>query len=443
MGTMSISKLIVNISLPMVFSMLVQALYNVVDSIFVARIDEAALTAVSLAFPIQNLMIAFAVGTAVGANALLATRLGQKNRAEVNKAAMNGLFLAFCTFITFFVLGLFVLHPYMATQTKDTAIIKYGMEYLNIVVLGSFALFEVVMLDRILQGTGRTVYTMISQICGALTNIILDPLLIFGIAFFPRMGMVGAALATVIGQVVSMFVSLYFNLAKNPDVSLSLKGFKPELHIIKQIYSVGVPTILLNAISSITTYLMDLILGTFSMTVIAVYGAYFKLNSFIFLPLFGLNNGLVPIIAYNYGAEKPERIKKAISLGLIYSCSIMALGTLLFELIPGPLLSLFNASEEMLEVGIPALRIIAPSFMGAAGVITLSSVFQAFGTAHYSMIASFMRQLVVLLPVAYAMSKTGNLFNVWLAFPIAEIASLTAALLFMHKLKRTKLNALS
>jgi putative MATE family efflux protein len=442
MGTMPVSKLIINISLPMVFSMFVQALYNIVDSIFVAQINEQALTAVSLAFPVQNLMTAVGIGTAVGVNALLSTRLGQNRQEEVDKSAINGLYLAVCNFIVFFILGLFIIRPYLRTQTSDTQIIEYGVQYLNVVVLGSFGLFVVVMLDRILQGTGLTFYTMISQLCGAVTNIVFDPILIFGLGPFPKLGMTGAAIATIFGQFISMFLSFGFNIKKNKEVHFHFRGFRPDRHIIREIYTVGVPAILLNAITSLTTYLINLILGIFSTTAIAVYGVYFKLNSFLFMPLFGLNNGLVPIIAYNYGAENKRRIKKTIRTGLIYGIGIMVFGTIVFELFPKQLLRLFAASDEMLTIGVPALRIIALGFVGAAVAITLSSVFQAFSNAVYSMIVSFARQIIVLLPVAYLLGKTGKVYNVWWAFPIAEVASVSISLFMMARINRKKISIL-
>ena len=440
MGIMPVPRLILNISLPMMFSMLIQALYNIVDSYFVGKISEEAFTAVSLAFPVQNLMLAFGLGTAIGVNALLATRLGQKRFDDVSKTAMNGLFLGFCNFVLFFLLAIFFTKPYFVSQAQGvSAIVDYGELYLKACIYGSLGLFELFMFDRILQGTGLTFYTMISQICGAVTNIVFDPLLIFGIGPFPALGITGAAIATVLGQWVSMFISLFFNITKNHEVRFSLKRLKPDWHTIKQIYAVGIPTILLNAISSVTTYFMNLILGAFSTTAIAVYGAYFKLNSFIFMPLFGLNNGLVPIIAYNYGAGHKERIQKTIRIGLLFGIVIMALGTLIFELFPAPLLKLFSAGEDMLSIGTVALRIIASSFMGAAIAITLSSVFQGFSSAVYSMIVSFLRQLVVLLPVAYIMAKTGSLNRVWLSFPVAEVASVLVSVLCYLRIKRTKI----
>lgn len=440
MGTMPVPKLILNISLPMMFSMFIQALYNIVDSYFVGKISENAFTAVSLAFPVQNLTLAFGIGTAIGVNALLATRLGQKRFDEVSKTAMNGLFLGFCNFVLFFVLAIFFTRPYFASQAQGVEeIVAYGEQYLKVCIYGSLGVFELFMFDRILQGTGLTFYTMISQICGAVTNIVFDPLLIFGLGPFPAMGIMGAALATVLGQWVSMFISLAYNVAKNHEVQFTLKNLKPEWRTIKQIYAVGIPTILLNAISSVTTYFMNLILGAFSTTAIAVYGAYFKLNSFIFMPLFGLNNGLVPIIAYNYGAGHKARIQKTIKIGLLFGIAIMLVGTVLFELFPAHLLRLFSAGEEMVHIGTIALRIIASSFVGAAIAITLSSVFQGFSTAVYSMVVSFLRQLVVLLPVAYIMAKTGNLNRVWLSFPVAEVASVLVSLVCYMRIKRTKI----
>ncbi len=440
MGTMSVPLLIVNISLPMMISMMIQALYNIVDSALVGRINENALTALSLAFPLQNLMIAFGVGTAVGVNALLSTKLGQKKAEDVNKAAMNGLFLAFCNYIFFLLLSFFILRPYFVSSAKGVAqIVSYGEDYMHIVMKASFGLFGVVMLDRLLQATGRTLFTMISQISGALCNVVLDFCLIFGLGPFPKLGVAGAAIATVIGQCLSMVLSLVFNLAFNHDIQFKFRNFKPDFATIRQIYLVAIPTILFNGATSITTYLLQLILGIFSTTAIAVYGVYFKLNSFVFMPVFGLNSGLVPIIAYNYGACKKKRIFKSVHTGLLFALTIMGFGLLLFELIPGPLLRLFSATDEMLKIGIPAIRIIAPSFIGAAISITLSSVFQAFSSAVYSMIVAFMRQLVILLPVAYLLSLTGNIRNVWFSFPIAEVVSVTFSLLFYMRLRKNKI----
>ena len=438
MGVMPVTKLLLNMSLPIMLSMLVMACYNIVDSIFVAQINENALTAISLAFPVQTLMIAVSIGTAIGVNALLAMKLGQKDSDAVNKIAMNGLFLSVCSFIVFFILGFLFTKPYLKTQTSDEQIIQFGSEYLKIITMASSALFVSTMSDRLLQATGRTFYTMITQLVGAITNIILDPLMIFGIGPFPKMGMAGAAWATVIGQIFSAVVSLYFNLKKNPDIHFKLKGFKPNSLIIGQIYKIGIPSILLQSINSVTTYGMNLILGTFSATAIAVYGVYFKLNSFIFMPVFGLTTGMVPIVSYNYGAGNAERIKKTVKSTIL----IMIFGIVIFELFPAELLMLFKASEHMLGIGCTAMRIIAPSFIGAAIAITFGSTFQALGKSFLSMTVSFVRQIVVLLPVAYFLSRTGKLENVWFCFLVAEIFAISLSAFFMHRIKKTMLDKL-
>ena len=442
MGVMPVTKLLLNMSLPIMLSMLVMACYNIVDSIFVAQINENALTAISLAFPVQTLMIAVSIGTAIGVNALLAMKLGQKDSDAVNKIAMNGLFLSVCSFIVFFILGFLFTKPYLKTQTSDEQIIQFGSEYLKIITMASSALFVSTMSDRLLQATGRTFYTMITQLVGAITNIILDPLMIFGIGPFPKMGMAGAAWATVIGQIFSAAVSLYFNLKKNPDIHFKLKGFKPNSLIIGQIYKIGIPSILLQSINSVTTYGMNLILGTFSATAIAVYGVYFKLNSFIFMPVFGLTTGMVPIVSYNYGAGNAERIKKTVKSTILIAVSIMIFGIVIFELFPAELLMLFKASEHMLGIGCTAMRIIAPSFIGAAIAITFGSTFQDLGKSFLSMTVSFVRQIIVLLPVAYFLSRTGKLENVWLCFLVAEIFAISLSAFFMHRIKKTMLDKL-
>ena len=440
MGTMPVMKLIINMSLPMMFSMFVMALYNIVDSIFVAKINEDALTAVSLAFPVQNLMISFAVGTGVGVNSLLSRRLGQRNQEDVNKTAMNAVFLALCNFAVFFIAGLTLVKPYLISQRVSGEIVAYGEEYLHVVLFLSFATFLGITFDRLLQSTGHTLYTMYSQLSGAVFNVILDPLLIFGIGPFPKMGIRGAALATVLGQILGLCVSVFCNLKKNREIQFKLKNIIPDIRIIGEIYKVGVPSILLSSITSFTTYFINIILGTFSSTAIAVYGVYFKLNSFIFMPVFGLNNGIVPIIAYNYGAKRKDRIKETIRCALILAVGIMLLGTAIFELLPAQLLA--EASLAMLQIGVPAMRIIACSFAGAAVAITLSSVFQAFGSAVYSMIATFVRQLVVLLPVTYLLSLAGNINDIWWSYLIAEAASVAACLFFMHRVYKNKIETL-
>lgn len=442
MGVMPVGKLLIQMALPMMISMLVQALYNIVDSIFVGYISENALTAVSLAFPIQNLMIAVATGTGVGINALLSMRLGQKNQNAVNDTAMNGLFLSLCSTLIFIVLGFTIPEVYFKSQTTDLEIIDYGIKYLRVCLIGSFGLFTGITFERLLQATGQTVNSMIAQLAGAITNIVLDPILIFGLLGCPALGITGAALATVVGQFVTLFVSAYLNFKKNKEIVFNFKTFKPSKSVIAEIYRVGIPSILLASIGSVMTYLMNLILGAFTMTAVAVFGVYFKLNSFIFMPVFGMNNALVPIIAYNYGARNRKRITGTLKRGVIIILCIMTFGTILFELFPEFLLGLFNASPEMLEIGIPALRIIAIHFPVAAICIIFMSCFQALGMGITSMIVSFVRQLVVLLPVAYLLSLTGVLSSVWWCFPIAELSALILSSFFMIKVFKVKLKDL-
>ena len=431
MGTMSVGRLLVQISLPMMISMLVQALYNIVDSIFVAQISENALTAVSLAFPIQNLMISTAVGTGVGVNALLSRRLGEQNEKGVTDSALNGIFLYAVTMIVFAALGLFLPRWYFESQTNNPEIIEYGVQYLSICMIVSFGLYGAILFERLLQSTGRTVLSMISQLAGAITNIIFDPLLIFGLLGFPKLGIAGAAWATVFGQIVGFVISFTLNLTKNKEIKFTVKGFRPNGRTIADIYKVGVPSILLGSIGSLLTYLINLILGAFTMTAVAVYGVYFKLQSFIFMPVFGLNNGIVPIVAYNYGAKRKDRIMRSIKLCAIAAVMIMVAGLLIFELFPCQLLAMFNASDEMYAIGVPALRRIAIHFPVAAVCITLISVFQALGKGLMSMIVSFVRQVIVLLPAAYLLSLTGDVNNIWWSFIIAEGASLVASLIGM------------
>lgn len=440
MGTMPVTKLLLNMSLPIMLSMLVMACYNVVDSVFVARIHENALTAISLAFPVQTLMLAVSIGTAIGVNALLAMKLGEKDSDAVNRIAMNGLFLAVCSYVVFLFLGIFFIVPYLSSQTDSAHILQFGKEYLFIIMTASIAVFVTTMSDRLLQATGRTFFTMITQLLGSVTNIILDPLMIFGIGPFPQMGMAGAAWATVIGQCVSAVSSIFFNIRKNPDIQFKLKGFRPDPRIIAQIYKIGVPSILLQSINSVTSYGMNLILGAFSATAIAVYGVYFKLNSFVFMPVFGLTTGMIPIISYNYGAQNALRIKKTVRSALFIAVFIMIVGVTVFECIPAHLLRLFKASSSMLEIGCTAMRIIAPSFIGAAIGITFGSVFQALGKSFLSMIVSLVRQIIVLLPAAYLLSRTGVLSNVWYCFLIAETVSISVSVAFMLRIKKTVIN---
>ena len=436
MGVMPVNKLLITMALPMIISMLVQAMYNIVDSIFVSRICEDALTAVSLAFPMQNLMIAVASGTGVGMNALLSRSLGEKNQESANAAAKHGIFLALCSYLVFLLFGLIACGFFFRTQTDSTVIIRYGETYLSICCICSIGIFMQMNFERILQATGRTFYSMITQTVGAVINIILDPILIFGMFGMPEMGIAGAAVATVFGQIVASLLAIFFNIRFNTDVSLNFRGFRPQGRIILQIYSVGIPSILMMSISSVMVYGMNRILLAFTSTATAVFGVYFKLQSFIFMPIFGMNNGMVPIVAYNYGAAKPDRILKTIKLAMTYAEAFMLIGLAAFQLIPDVLLSMFNASTDMLAIGEPALRTISWSFLVAGICIICSSTFQALGNGMYSLLVSFARQLVVLLPAAFLLSLTGNVNAVWWSFPIAEVASLTCSLLFLRRINR-------
>ena len=436
MGVMPVNQLLVTMSLPMVISMLVQALYNVVDSIFVAKINENALTAVSLAFPIQTLMIAVAGGTCVGINAVLSRSLGEKDYEKVNKSACNGIILMIFGYLIFLVVGLFATAPFYRSQTDDMEIVQYGIDYLSVVCCCSFGIFAQFTFEKILQATGKTFYTMITQGAGAIINIILDPVLIFGLAGMPQMGVRGAAVATVIGQIVAGILAFYFNFTKNEEVKISRSGMKIDGAIIKQIYMIGIPSMIMQAIGSVMTYGMNRILISFTSTATAVFGVYYKLQSFVFMPIFGMNNGLVPILSYNYGAGKRERFMQAMRLGIMYAVAAMMIGLAVFQLIPATLLELFEASETMIEIGVPALRIISVSYLLAVFCIICGTVFQALGCAVYSMIVSIARQLVVLLPAAYLLSLTGNLNYVWWAFPIAELMSLCVTIVFLFIVNR-------
>ena len=436
MGTMPIGRLLFSMSVPMMLSMMVQALYNIVDSVFVAMISEDALTAVSLAFPLQTLMISFGVGLGVGLNAYLSRALGQKDFDRVNKSAVNGIFIELIVMLAFFLIGLLGAAPYFRVQTNDPVISEYGRVYLSIVCCCSLGFFMEITFERILQSTGRTFYAMITQMTGAIFNIIMDPVLIFGLFGAPKMGIAGAALATVMGQHIAAVLAVFLNLKKNPEVSFRFRGFRPDPQVIRGIFSVGLPSVIMQAIGSVMTYGMNQILITFTPTATAVFGVYFKLNSIIFMPVFGLNNGSVPIIAYNYGAGRKERVTGTIRLVFLSAIAIMTLGCLIFQLFPVQLFRLFNASDNMLSIGVPAFRIIALSFPVAGFCIASGSVFQAMGRGVYSMINSIMRQLVVLLPSAWLLSKTGVLNNVWWSFDIAEVMSFACSLFFYLKLKR-------
>lgn len=439
MGTMPIGKLLFNMSLPMMISMLVQALYNIVDSIFVAKLSENALTAVSLAFPLQTLLIAVGTGTGVGMNALLSKSLGEKNFKKANATASNAAVLYFFSYLVFFILGFTIVRPFYASQigNADQEIMELGIEYLSTVMIFSFGLLAQVFFERLLTSTGRTIFSMTSQLTGAITNIILDPILIFGLLGAPKMGVTGAAVATVIGQCVAALVAGFCNHRYNHDVKLKFHGFRLDFHIIGTIYAVGIPTIIMQSIGSVMTYCMNRILIEFSSTATAVFGVYFKLQSFFFMPVFGLNNGITPIIAYNYGAGQRKRMLKTIKLSMLVAFCLTFIGFLCFEGIPQILLSLFNASDEMLTIGVPALRIIGIHYLIAWFCIVSGTVFQALGKAFFSMIVSIMRQLFVLIPVAYILANLGGLHVVWWSFPIAEVISLMVSSFFLVRINRT------
>ena len=442
MGVMPVKKLISSMAFPMMVSMLVQALYNVVDSIFVARLGENALSAVTYAFPLQSLMMAVGSGTGVGMNALLSRSLGETRFDKSDSAANTGIFLTFCSFIAFLLFSLLGSHWAIAVQLSGNSnsaaaaeIIKDGHAYLSTVTGFSLGLFFQLTFERLLQSTGRTQLSMISQTTGAVINIIFDPIMIFGLFGFPRFGVAGAAYATVLGQSVAALLGLFMNLKYNTDIHLSWKGvLHPDGDTVGRIYTVGVPSILMMSIGSVMTYGMNMILTAFSTTATAVFGVYFKLQSFFFMPVFGLNNGLIPVLAYNYGAKRKDRIDEALKFSFGLAIAIMLCGTLVMHLFPDVLLGFFNADEAMLEIGIPAQRIISLCFPFAAIGIISGSIFQAFSESIYSLIISLGRQLVVLLPVAWLLSKTGNVTNVWWAFPIAEGASVVLSFIFFKKI---------
>ena len=437
---MPITKLIWNMSLPIIASMLVQALYNIVDSWFVSRVSEQALTAVSLAFPAQNLMIGLATGTAVGVNALMGRALGAGLRERADKVANNGVFLAVVGFVISALLGLTCSDLFFRSQTQVESIIQMGNDYLRIVTIGSLGMFCQIMYERLLQGTGRSILSMYTQGLGAIINIILDPIFIFGL----KMGVAGAAVATIIGQFCGCALAIYFNHKKNTDITLSLRGFRPNWRLIGEIYAIGLPSVIMIAIGSVMTFLMNKILITYHAaheTAATAFGVYFKLNSFIFMPIFGLNNGVIPIVAYNYGAQNRRRMMATIKRSALYACCIMVLGTVLFWAIPDTLLRLFDASDVMLAAGVPALRIISLSFCMAGACIALGSSFQALGKSMYSMVTSIVRQLVFLIPIAYVLARygasVGNSDLVWWCYPLAEIFSLTLTLVFFSRMYKT------
>lgn len=435
MGTAPVHGLLLKMSLPVMASMMIQSLYNVVDSIFVSRINQDALTAVSYCFPIQSLMIAFAIGTSVGMGALVSRFLGAKDFERVNKIVANGMFLMACTYVLFFVFAASA-HSFMGVQTGADRIVEYGTTYLRIVCGLSPALLATVYFERLLQSTGKTKFIFFTQGLGAIINIILDPILIFGLLGAPRLGVAGAAYATVFGQACGAALGIFFNFRYNHEITINMKGFRPEGRIIRDIYGIGLPSIIMQSVGSVMVFGLNQILGAFTDTAVAAFGAYFKLQSFVFMPIFGLNNGVVPIIAYNYGAANRGRMLEAKKIATRYAVGYMTFGLILFWLIPDVLMGFFDASPEMLEIGRSCLRILSLAFPLAGYSIMQGSVFQALGKSIYSMYTSIVRQLVVLLPVAYVFSKMGVLNYVWFSFPIAEIVGLAMTIVFVRNIHR-------
>ena len=438
MGVLPIGRLLASMAIPMMLSMLVQALYNVVDSVFVSRISENALNAVSLAFPLQNLMIAVGAGTAVGINALLSRSLGEKKQEMADRAAGTGIFLSLCSAVAFALIGVFLSRAFFMSQAKSVPeIVEMGTTYTRICLVLSVGLFCQFCFERLLQSTGRTVLAMVTQMVGAVTNIVLDPVFIFGLFGLPRLGVAGAAVATVLGQFIGALLAVILNLKYNPEIHLRLRFIRPNRYVVKEIYRVGVPSIVMQSIDSVMTFDMNKILFVFTPTATAVFGAYFKIQSFIFMPVFGLNNGMLPIISYNYGAARIDRVKRTVKLSICTAVCIMTVGFAIFQLAPATLLALFDASAEMTAIGVPALRVISISFLLAGFCIISGSVCQAIGNPLYSMAVSICRQLVVLLPAAWLLAQTGRLELVWWSFPIAEIASVTLSAIFLRRTMRS------
>ena len=435
MGTMPVPKLLFSISIPIIISMLVQALYNIVDSIFVAQYDSNAGTgALTVAFPIQNLLIAVAVGLAIGTSALLSRYLGEKKFDKVNLVAGQGFFLMGCGYLLFLIFGLFLVDGFVGLQVKSDALrTQYSVEYITIISTCSFGVFIQIISERLLQSTGKSVLSMITQGAGAITNIILDPIMIFGYLGCPEMGIRGAAIATVIGQCVSASLGIFFNLKYNHEIRILLKNFIPKAEPVREILAIGIPAALMQAIGSVMTFSMNIILDGFSGIAVNVFGVYFKLQSFVFMPIFGFNNGLIPIMAYNFGAGKKKRVTYALKLGLAVAIGYMLFGLLIFQTIPALLLGLFNATEEMLVIGVPALRTISLSFVFAGFSVISISACQALGKSIYSLYVSVGRQLVVLIPAAYLLSLIGEVKYVWWAFPIAELMSVVLCVIFLTR----------
>lgn len=440
MGTMPVPKLLITMSLPMVISMFVQAMYNLIDSIFVAQIDQDALTAVNMSFPMQSLMIAFQTGLGVGMNAVVSRLLGEKKPKEAGKAAVHGLILTLVNYIIFLIVGLTLMPLFFNAQSKSAAVVNYGIEYLTVICCFSFGLFFQICFERFLQATGKTVYSMIMQGVGAFINIFLDPVFIFGVETFgiPAMGVRGAAIATVTGQCISCAIGAFLHFKLNHDLKLEFKGFKLDRDMVKKIYAVGIPSIVMSALMSVMTYCMNIILKGYEEAAATAFGVYFKLQSFVVMPVFGMNNGIVPIIAYNYGARKGERIVKAIKLGVIYATATMLIGLALFQLLPEFFLSFFNPDEELIRLGIPALRTLSFSFIFVGGSIVMTSAFQALGNGVWSLFVFIVRLLVPALPLAAVLGMIGGTSAIWIALPVSDLCGLLLSAALMRKMyKRT------
>lgn len=436
MGTMEVRRLILTMSLPIMISMLVQALYNIVDSMFVARVSEAALAAVSLCYPIQMIMVAVACGTGVGINALLSRYLGEKKQEKTSQVAMHGLFCAICNWLVFAVIGLFFSEAFLRLFSDDVQIIMMGISYMQICTICSFGVFVQITYERIMQSTGNTIYNMVIQGVGALINIILDPIFIFGLGPVPALGTAGAAIATVIGQIVAMFLGIIITQKKIREIQLSVRGFHLDGMIMKAMYRIAIPAILMQSIMSFMTVMMNMILAPFSEMAVSVFSIYYKLQQFVFMAVLGMNNALIPILSYNYGAHQMERIREGIRFALWMSCVIMAIGTVVFQLFPTQLLYLFDAKETLLSIGIPALRTISVSFVFAGISMVLCSVFQALGSPNHSLLVTLLRQMVILLPLAYGFSSAFGLDMCWWSFPITEVLCALLSLYLLRSVQK-------
>lgn len=443
LGTLPIDKLLLEMAIPMVISMLVQAIYNIVDSMFVARISEDALTAVSIAFPVQNILIAFAVGIGVGASALLSRFLGENNRDRVGSVAIHGIVISTITYVVFALLGLLFTSAFADGQGQSAAVTAYTKEYTYIVTIFSIGIFFQVLAEKLLQATSLTKYTMITQMSGAIINIILDPILIFGLFGFPRLEVKGAAIATVIGQLGGALIGFYFNKTKNKDINFTSKKFRFHGDIVKQIFMIGLPTTVMNTIGSIVVFVINLILRDFGASAIAAFGVMFKFQSFAFLPVFGISNALTTIVSYNYGARKKDRIKGSIGLSMKSSFILMAIAVLIMWIFPRQLLGFFNATESMMEIGVPMMRIVSISYLVAVpAIVSVGGVFQSLGNWQIAIFQSFLRQLIILIPIFYALSRTGNLNIAWWAFVIAESLNSILCTWMLRKEVRNKIDTL-